>query len=419
MSWTPPQRPPWVAKLNTIGRSLGGPERLVSLEESSLFDAAIAATGLDDFGDDGFRAVLARLLDGLEHEARLNTVGRLIARSEIVRLLENRLHVEATFRAHPEIAEQPIERPIFITGTGRSGTSILHELMALDSGLRAPRTWEMFYSCPPPEPATYDSDVRIAAADAEMTFWDEVVPAYRTMHENGGALPQEDIFLMAHEFLSVHFSGCYDVPSYAVWMARADVRPAYRYQRRMMQLLQWKHGGKRWVLKAPSHLSTLRELLDVFPDATVVQTHRDPLRVLGSITSLMATLRWMRSDEVDYESLLRWIPISTAGSLEAVIDRRANGELPGDRFVDLFYADLMADPGSTVGRVYDRLGLPFDDASAERIRAYLRDKPKGKHGSHRYDFASTGLDAAKERARFARYARHYGVREESAGDRSR
>jgi hypothetical protein len=416
MSWTLPARPAWARKLNTIGRNLGGPERLVSLEEASLYEAATAATGLDDFGDDGFRPVLTRLVRALTDEARLNTVGRLIARSEIVRLLQNRLRVEETFKRHPEIGAEAISEPVFITGTGRSGTSILHELMTLDPAHRVPRTWEALYSCPPPQSATYDDDPRIALADAEMTFWDEVVPAYRTMHENGGALPQEDIFLMAHEFMSAHFLGCYDVPTYAGWMVSTDIRPAYRYQRRMMQLLQWKHGGKRWVLKAPSHLSTLRELLDVFPDALIVLTHRDPLRVIGSITSLIATLRWMRSDDVDYVSLLEWIPLGTAMSLDAVRRHRGTGELPEDRFVDLLYSDLVADPVTAVRTTYAKLGSTFDDATAARVRSYLERKPQGKHGAHRYDFAQTGLDMNVERERFAAYTQHYRVPDEVGPD---
>ena len=412
MTWTPPVRAPWVEKLNTVGSSLGGARQLVPLDQEELLAAAQATTGLEEWGGLGFREGLRVLVEALEREARLNVVGRLLARSEIVRCLENRLRITDWRARHPDIGRGEIRRPVFVVGSPRTGTSILHELLACDPDARAPAMWEMLYSCPPPETATYDVDPRIEAADREVTLWADVVPEYQTMHENSGRLPNECIFIFTHEFASDHFGGCHDAPSYASWLAASDARVRYELHRKVLQLLQWRHPGDRWVLKAPSHTATLPALFAVYPDAEVIQLHRDPLAVLPSVLSLMATLRWMRSDEVDYAGLVRLMPWATGATLEGVIQQRAAGTIPSDQVHDVLYADLVADPMGTIAGLYERLGLELSATTRGRMQDHLASKPQGRHGRHRYSFADTGLDREEERARFAAYQEHYGVPDE-------
>ncbi len=412
-SWTSPPRPAWVERLNTVGDNVGGAGNLVALDESSLIDAATRATGLSDFGETTWREPFGVLLDAIAREANLNTVGRMLTRSEIVRILENRLRITDTLRAHPEILKGEIHAPLVISGTARSGTSILHELLALDPAHRTPRAWEVMYSVPPPETATYETDPRIERADREVTLWHEIAPEYVAMHANGGALPHECIFLMSHEFASAHFSGVLDVPSYALWLATHDLAPAFRFHRRQLQLLQWRHPGERWLLKAPSHLTVLPALFSVYPDARLVLTHRDPAKTVASTISLMATLRHMRRDHVDVAALAQQLGRGMAIGLEKVIQERAERKIPDAQIVDLQYHDLMRDPVGAIRGLYERLELELTRETEERMRAYLAAKPRGKHGSHSYSLEAFGLDRDAMRERYAGYMRHYGVNPET------
>ena len=410
MSASPsPVRPAWVDGVNALGANLGGAEHLVALDADSLLAAARAATGLDDFGDDGWREPFAVLTDALAREAKLNTVGRLLTRAELVRVLANRLRLVDLWKREPEILAGQVRAPIFIVGTARSGTSILHEVLAQDPRLRSPATWEIFYSVPPPEAATCATDARIAGTDHEVKLWHEVAPEYLTMHANAGVHPQECIFLMAHELASEHFSGVHDVPSYALWLATHDLTPSFRFHRRMLQTLQWRHPGERWLLKAPSHLTVLPALFAVYPDARVVFTHRDPAKTVPSTASLMATLRRMRRDHVDANAIAKLLVRGVAMGLEKMMAERASGATPDGQFVDLRYADLMRDPLAAVRAVYDRLGMTLPDDIADRMRAYLAAKPRGKHGEHRYRLEDFGLDRERLRRGYAAYCARFDV----------
>jgi hypothetical protein len=412
VSWTPGPRAPWVDHINAIGANLGGAAHLIALDAEPLLADATAATGLRDFGGDTWREPFRVLLDAIAREGDLTTVGRLLTRAEILRALVNRLRIVATCSAHPAIAEGEIAAPVFITGTARSGTSILFELLAQDPFFRTPATWEIFYSTPPPEAPTYATDPRIASTDAEVTLWHEIMPAYLTMHANGGALPNECIYLMLHEFASAHFSGVLDVPTYARWLATHDLVPAFRFHRKMLQLLQWRCPAKRWLLKAPSHLSDLPALFAVYPDARIVHVHRDPARTVPSTTSLMATLRLMRRHALDVGSLAQALMRGLAASLEKVMAERAHGTVRDAQCIDLRYADLMRDPLAAIAWLYQQLELDLDPTAEARMRACLAARPRGRHGIHRYALEDFGLDRNDLHARYARYMSHYDVPQE-------
>ena len=321
----------------------------------------------------------------------------------------NRLQLTDTWRRHPEILREEVRAPLFVTGSGRSGTSLLHELLAQDPRSRVLRTWEALHPCPPPEAASQETDPRIARADREMRLWERIAPAYGTMHENGGAVPQECLYLTAHELQSDLLSGSYQVPSYQAWLARSDKTRAYRYHRRMLQLLQWRCPGERWVLKAPSHLWTLRELFAVYPDARVVQTHRDPLVVMASMTSLVATLFWLRSDRVDPRAIAKTWLRGVAFMLNHSLEQREQGLLPEDRHPRRALPRARARPDR---RGAEALRALRDGADARGRGAHAqlpRARPKDRRGAHRYAFADTGLDLARERARFAAYQQRFGV----------
>lgn len=409
-TWQPPPRAPWVARLNALGENLGDDGRsLVSLEESDVLRSACEATGLDDFGDDWFREPLSVLLRAFEDEAKLTLLGRLIARTDVQRVLENRLRIEDHLAHHPEIHEETIEAPLVVTGLGRAGTTFLHELLAQDPDNRVPMLWEMMDSVPPPEPATYETDPRILASHRQISLMDEIVPAFPSMQEVAGDLPNECIFLLAHQFAADHFIGEYDIPTYMGWTSFHDLAPAYAYHGKILRLLQSRHRRKRWALKAPSHLHLLPTLFAAYPDARVVIPHRDPLRVLGSLTNLMASLRWMRSDHVDYASIVEAMSFGAHYQMENLTKLRDEGTVPHEQILDVRYADLVADPIATVRTIYTHYEIDFTGAFEERLEARLASRPRDKRAVHEYSFADTGLDLAEERAKHEAYQARYDV----------
>jgi hypothetical protein len=413
LAWQRRHRPVWVRAASAAGRALAAAGlRAPRLDEQTLLEAAARRTGLEDFGDAGFREPLASFLHALEGEAALTPVGRFVARHEVRTLLENRLQIEDSYRRNPEIGDQDLGAPIFVTGTGRSGTSILHELLAQDPRHRVLLSWEALHPCPPPEARTYQSDARIPVADREMKLWERIAPIYKTMHENGAQVPQECIYLTAHEFASDLLSGNYAVPSYGAWLGKADLRPAYRYHRRLLKLLQWRCPGERWVLKAPSHLWSLDALLAVYPDARVVVTHRDPLAVIASMTSLMATLLWIRSDQVDAAALGPRTLRSIAYMLDRATALRDSGGLPPEQVHDVIYRDYLKDPIAAVAGVYAAFGLTLSGEAESRMRAYLAARPQGRHGVHAWRFEDTGVDLDEARQRFAPYRERFGIEAE-------
>ena len=403
--WQPGPRPEWVSAFNELGSPAW-----VRLDETELLEEARRNTGLSDFGGGEFREPLRIFLDSLERESQLNLIGRVLTRGDLLNLLENRLRMTDTRRRHPEIADEQIEKPIFITGLPRTGTSILHEVLGCDPGNRVPLTWEVRHPCPPPETASYETDERIGRAEREIGFWTEVVPEYSSMHELGAKIPVECIMITQHSFVSDQLCGAQQVPSYAAWLATADMRPGYEIHRQMLQLLQWKAPGDRWVLKAPSHLGQLKTLLAVYPDARIVQTHRDPLTVMASAMSILYATAWVRSDEIDSDAMLAWFSGENCSYLlDSASALRDDGTLPPERVFDLCFRDFVKEPFAVIPELYEHFGLDFAPEAESAMRRYLDEKPKDAHGAHSYSFDDTGCDFDTERARFAVYQQRYGV----------
>ena len=391
MDWRPPPRPRWVDRLNGHADHVGDARSLVPLEPDELIDTATAQAGLDDFGDPGEFGDPGRefgdgaaadgtaaggagwwthfeaFMEALEREGNgFNLTGRLLTRTDLLAALRNRLELVDLWRRRPDIGEQPIDGPLVVIGAARSGTSILHELLALDPAHSTPTTWKVHR---PVAAATGDAATVAAArrsVDSVVSFWHDVQPEYETMHHNGGDLPTECIFLTVPTFLSDNWAGTHTVPSYSRHLAMADHRPAYEWHRRTLQTLSLRERGRRWVLKAPSHLATLRELFAVYPDARVIQLHRDPARTLPSMLSLMGTLRWMRTDTVDMEPFVEPTVAGVAHLQRRAIADRASGRLPDDRFFDLHYPELLADPVAAIGAAYEHFGLALPTSAARR-----------------------------------------------------
>jgi len=383
---------------------------MVPLDPDSLLRASAEATGLEDYGDDWFRLPLGLLCESLDGEAKLHLAGRVRARCELQLLLQNRLRLVHLWIERPEIAEQRVHAPIVVTGLGRSGTTLLHELLACDPANRAPLLWELVYTVPTPEApgAQLPSDL----IHAEVTLMDEMVPAFTSMHENGGALPTECIFAFAHQFSTDMFTGLYNVPDYTIWHSTSDRRPEYEWHQKMLQTLQWRTPTHRWVVKAPSHLSSLALLFDTYPDARVVITHRDPLRVMGSLADTMSTLHWMHSDHVDHETMMQFLCMGLELQMDSVTAERDSGVLPSDQISDVNYLDLVKDPKNVVVKLYKGWDLPVTNEFSRGLDGYLRKRHEGRSSPHEYRFEETGLDLQEHRALLARYQQRFGVASE-------
>jgi hypothetical protein len=410
-----PYRPLGLRVFNGVGGALrGAGVPLVRLDEHSLLRQAAKNAGLSDFGDDGFRAPLRVLLVSFENEAALTLLGRIIARSDAVRTLENRLHFVDTLKQHPEITAAPIRRPLFILGLPRTGTTILHELLAQDPANRVPMTWEVMHPWPPPERATYESDPRIAQVEKHFSGVDKLVPGFKSMHPMGAQLPQECVAITQHEFATMIYPTTYHVPSYQHWLDAVDMRWVYASHQRWLQYLQWRCPAERWILKSPGHLWSLDALLAVYPDARIVQTHRDPLKVIASLASLVAMLRGMASDRIDPHAIgAEWTQVLAQG-LERTMQVRASGALRDDQVFDMQFAELIADETAMVRRIYTHFDMEFTAEAESRMRRFLAANPKDKHGGHRYTLAQSGLDPAVERRRYAAYQQRYTIASEPA-----
>jgi hypothetical protein len=422
MTWTPPPRAPWVDNLVAYGRGLGDDGRsIVSLRADDLLAGARAATGLEDAGDAWFREPLERLCTALDDEAELHLAGRIRARAELQLILQNRLRLVDLWRCEPDIADETVRSPIIVTGLGRSGTTLLHELLACDPANRPALLWELVHTVPgaarprsqdasePPETLDW-----AAVTDAEITLMDAMVPAFTAVHENGGNLPTECIFAFAHQFSSDMFTGIYNVPSYTIWKSGTDQTPAYDWHRRMLQTLQWGRTQDgptpSWVVKAPSHLGELALVFATYPDARVVMTHRDPLRVVGSLADTMATLHWMHSDRVAHATLVEFLCMGVEIQMNTVTAVRDRETLPAAQIADVVYRDLVADPIGTVEGLYQGWEIDLSDEARTRLQAYVDARHHGRGGGdHLYRFEDTGLDLAEHRALVAEYQRRFGV----------
>jgi len=415
----PPKLPRAVRAANRVGgalRAAGLP--LVRLDPDSLVAAAAREAGAEDFGEGPFLDPLRILLASLEEEAALTLLGRSIARRELVRVIRNRLSLVADRRRHPGIAAQEVRRPIFVVGLPRTGSTILHDILAQDPATRAPLTWECNDPSPPPETASFESDPRIAANDAALAGVDRLIPGFKAMHPMGAQLAQECVVLFMHSIATPIFHNSYRVPGYQDWLDRScDWRPVYAFHRQQLQHLQWRCSRERWVLKSGVHMWGLEQLFETYPDACVVQTHRDPIKVATSFASLATLVRSMASDRVDAaEVAADWTP-RLAGALEHAIDVRDGGAIAPERFADVHFGALLSDPLAVVESIYARFGLELGGPAADRMRSFVAANPQGKHGVHRYRPQEYGIDVPRERERFRRYSERFGIEPEPEGPR--
>jgi hypothetical protein len=373
-----------------------------------LIATACEEAGSDDFGADGWQPGLELVAHGLVTEARLSPIGVEIANLDLMRALKNRLDVIAWRKQHPEIAAKGIDGPIVIVGQPRTGTTIVYDLLAQDPDLRAPLTWEVDAPCPVPRPDTYHDDPRIAATQASLEMSEQIIPGFLAFHPMGALVGQECVRITASEFTSMIFSVQYRLPSYYRWLLyEADHAGAYAFHRIFLQHLQSGVPGQ-WLLKSPAHLWQLDTLFAEYPDALIVQTHRDPLNVISSIAALTNHLRRMGSDESDIAECAAQSYEEIVVGLEREMALRDSGRIPSDQVIDVHYADFINDPWTTIRGIYQKLGRELRPDTEQGMRDFLAAHP-GDAGRGRYTWPDTGLDAGEVRDRVRAYQERYHV----------
>jgi hypothetical protein len=405
-------RPDWVRRLNDFGPATGDPRHVVPLDADALLALARRSTGLEEIGDAHWLETYARCVDSIDASSGANLLGRLLGRAEILRVLQTKLRLHAAWAADPSMLEEPIERPLFVLGAPRTGTTILLELLALDPSLRAPISWEAQH--PLPFPGAESPETRRRLAEAEHELWIDIQPELATLHELRADLPCECVHFLAMEFGGPYWLMQYPGAGFGEWLAtQSEILPrTYAFHRRFLQTLQHGQPRRRWLLKSPAHLMTAEALFAEYPDAIVVHTHRDPHRFVGSAASTTAMLHWIRNDTIEPKLYGQLALGSFSYMLGNLIEQRAKGTLPDDQFVDSHYLDLIESPVDAIRRIYERAGLDWPEGHEARILGYLADKPKGKFGRHAYTLEEYGLDAATVDAAYASYVEHYAIRSE-------
>lgn len=400
-------RPAWVRRLNAMGPASGGARRTIPLVADHLIDHTRESTGIADpgeLGDGDWEGRLRALVDAV-NDSDLHVVGRLMTREELLRGLRTRFLMGDQRRRLPDIADEVIEAPIVITGPARSGTTILFELLALDPGLRSPIATDVIHPVVPP--GTTEAE-RVAMTEAEQELWADVQPEFAAIHELRSDLPVECITISAPSLAGSHWMMVLD--DLGAWAP--DVAADFAFHRAVLQAAQYGHPRRRWVLKTPAYMFMLDDLLATYPDASVIVSHRDPARTMPSTVSTSAMVRWLRTDDVDLDTLSMMVGLMFGDALNTLARRRTEGSLPGV-YGDVRFTDLMDEPVEAIRAAYTQIGRELTDEHAGAITDYLQAKPRGKHGSHTYTAEEWGFDADELRRSMALYLDTFSIPSET------
>ena len=377
--------------------------------DALMSEARARTSGLTDFGDERFLVPAQVLLDAMNREGGLSATGRQIWHARLVEMLKNRLVMEHYFKLHPEIEDEEIGGPIVIVGLPRTGTTLLQRILGCDRRFHSMLYWESRFPAPLTAPGTPGPDPRIALAEGETQAMIAANPALLSIHPLDAREADEEGMLLEHSFQS--FFDCYaDIPSYTEWMWSHDQQPAYEHLQRMLRFIQWQkrlrgEAGRDWVLKTPHHLRQIDVLFKVFPNARVIQTHRDPLQTIPSIASFIHNLWKIHMSQPDpLRAGRQWSAIWAHGIAHSMAVRDA---MPAGRFLDVWFSDTLSKPLEVVRSIYDYLNISFPADTRERMQAYLEAHSREKRPVHEYGLEHYGLSEEQIKADFATYRERY------------
>jgi Sulfotransferase family len=385
---------------------------MIEFDVDGLLDDARQATGLSDFGTDDFLEALAVAARSLDTEARLSPSGRLGQRAGIVGHLTQRLLLEEWIRRHPEILDERIEPPVVIVGLPRTGTTMLFRMLSVSPGLTAPLHFEARRPTPPLDwDFRHANDPRVAEAKAAIAAMNAAAPDLISIYPFEALAPEEDIFISAASFRTTSTQSGARVPSFEAWLAEADRLPLYRFLERNLQLLQWQRRRTtppvepaRWLLKTPDHLHGLDALLTTWPEAKVIQTHRDPVQTIPSICNFIRTLHSLATDEVDDAGIGDAWSSMFARSAQRAMAVREDGP---DRFFDVWYDDTVHAPRKVAAEVFAFLGRSLDEDAWSEMERWRDENRREARPAHEYSLEQFGLSPERIEREFADYRQRY------------
>lgn len=376
------------------------------LVADQLIEQAQSQTGLTDFGGDSYRPGLELLIAGINKDSERPEQFLAINRHMIVKTLADRLQVINALKEEPDLVQSAVEKPVFVFGLPRTGTTLLSNLLAVDPARRSPLTWELDNPVPPPTTETLFTDPRaLAALEAERNLPASVKAVYRT----SAIYPFECVSILAHDFKTLSLESWGKLPEYRDYLFSTDMTSAYQYHKKWLQLHQSKAPGV-WNLKMPSHALYLETLLSVYPDARLVWTHRDPFTATGSFCSIIALGHQNFAGRIDKEWIGQDMSFQAGEHARRIMDSRAR--IGHDRIIDVHYADLMRDPMATVRQLYSALGDAFTPQAEGAMQSWLDNNPQGKFGKHEYKLAEYGLSKEQLEPLFERYLGEYDIERE-------
>jgi Sulfotransferase family len=387
---------PWVEVCRSLGDNLS--RQFWTLHAEALCAGARQRTGLADFGDPPIEPALSTLVNSMELQADLHPLGRFLMRIHLRGLLETRLRLTQAWREHLEAMDASlIQRPVFITGMPRSGSTFLHELMAEDPENRTPRVWEVMFPIPTRKNVRSSVDPRIRKAEACLWWFRRLAPLADGMYPIRASTPHECVGIHSYTMLSQEFVLTCRIPAYEAFLREGNLGPAYAWQKRFLQYLQLSGRHKNWILKSPEHVYGLDHLFSVFPDAVVIQTHRNPLEVLRSSLQLNEMLEGVFAYPADRAQTEIRETRSLIESMESIRSfRKAHPEFSG-RFIDVHYDDLVSDPLEVIRHIYHRLNWQLVEAASERIKRLAATRSRYKRRHRRPMLADLGIDEVFER----------------------
>jgi Sulfotransferase family len=383
-------------------------KEIAMLVAEALIEEAMKVTGLSQFDSTSFREGLDVLLADANAQ-ELTEFGHARMKSSIVKILADRLRTTDYLANRPELLTRPIEKPVFVFGIPRTGTTLLSNLLACDPSRRSALAWEIEEPVPPAMTASLKSDPRALAKLAQEKAMLEARPEMGKYYRSSAIYPNECIFFMEHDFKALSLESRGKMPNYRDWLFSTDMTSAYEYHKRFLQLLQADAPGV-WNLKMPSHSLYLDALLSVYPDARLVWTHRDPFTAMGSFCSIITLGHSAFTAAPDSAYIGQNCTYQSALHLARVMDAR--DRLGEARIADVHYADMTRDPIGTLRTLYAALGDDFTPEVEAAMQAWLDDNPQGKFGKHEYNLEKFGLSVDSLAPHFERYLSRYSVERE-------
>ena len=383
---------------------------LDGLQADTLIAAAEEQTGLSDYGAADFREPLERLCTSLRDEARLNEAGIYTQTLRLTSMIATRMQVEDMFARHPEIADEAIEAPLVIIGLPRTGSTLLQRLIANDRRFTSLTYWESRFPAPFAGEQAGNPKARIQAAREEVAYMLDTVPDLLSIHPLEAEAADEEISLLEQSLYSTSSEAFMRVPGFADWLEQQDQTPGYQYLKKLLQLIQWQkrqrgESGERWILKTPHHLHGIEYLLNTFPGAQIIQTHRDPVTTIPSIASFNLALWKLNCDDPDPKEIGRIWSRKFANGLEHCLEYR--DAYPQVSFLDIAFADTASDALAVLNRVYEFIDLPCDRATLESARRFLEENNRDLRPEHRYSAADFGLSDTQLERDFSFYRDRY------------